>query len=58
MRDAAGVTKSSWRITVRQLESLVRLSEAMAKMYCSEEVFIFYIPILMYLNMINYCVTF
>lgn len=38
MRDAGGVTKSSWRITVRQLESLVRLSEAMAKMYCSEEV--------------------
>ncbi|KFM61958.1 Zygotic DNA replication licensing factor mcm6-B, partial [Stegodyphus mimosarum] len=38
MRDAAGVTKSSWRITVRQLESLVRLSEAMAKMSCSEEV--------------------
>ncbi|KAG8181898.1 hypothetical protein JTE90_026057 [Oedothorax gibbosus] len=39
MRDAAGVTKSSFRITVRQLESLVRLSEAMAKMYCSEEVY-------------------
>ncbi|GFS81381.1 zygotic DNA replication licensing factor mcm6 [Trichonephila clavipes] len=39
LRDAAGVTKSSWRITVRQLESLVRLSEAMAKMYCSEEVY-------------------
>ncbi|XP_055933914.1 DNA replication licensing factor MCM6-like [Argiope bruennichi] len=38
LRDAGGVTKSSWRITVRQLESLVRLSEAMAKMYCSEEV--------------------
>ncbi|XP_054707129.1 zygotic DNA replication licensing factor mcm6-like [Uloborus diversus] len=38
LRDAAGVTKSSWRITVRQLESLVRLSEAMAKMYCKEEV--------------------
>eukprot|EP00731_Ephydatia_muelleri_P012711 Em0007g21a len=33
-----GVTKSSWRITVRQLESMIRLSEAMARMYCSEEV--------------------
>ncbi|XP_015909008.1 DNA replication licensing factor MCM6 [Parasteatoda tepidariorum] len=39
LRDAAGVTRSSWRITVRQLESLVRLSEAMAKMHCSEEVY-------------------
>ncbi|CAH0389438.1 unnamed protein product [Bemisia tabaci] len=28
----------SWRITVRQLESLVRLSEAMAKMECSDDV--------------------
>ncbi|XP_065174596.1 DNA replication licensing factor MCM6-like [Sycon ciliatum] len=36
-RDSGG-TKSSWRITVRQLESLIRLSEAMARMYCSDEV--------------------
>ena len=34
----AGVTKSSWRITVRQLESMIRLSEAMSRMYCSDEV--------------------
>lgn len=33
-----GVTRSSWRITVRQLESMIRLSEAMAKMSCSDEV--------------------
>ena len=33
--DATGVTKSSYRITVRQLESLIRLSEAVAKLFCS-----------------------
>lgn len=33
-----GVTRSSWRITVRQLESMIRLSEAMARMSCSDEV--------------------
>ena len=30
--------RSSWRITVRQLESMIRLSEAQARMHCSEEV--------------------
>ncbi|XP_062337993.1 MCM6 minichromosome maintenance deficient 6, like isoform X1 [Osmerus eperlanus] len=34
----AGSSKSSWRITVRQLESMLRLSEAMARLYCSDEV--------------------
>ncbi|GBP40155.1 DNA replication licensing factor Mcm6 [Eumeta japonica] len=29
---------ATWRITVRQLESMVRLSEAMAKMHCSARV--------------------
>ena len=29
-----GAAKSSWRITVRQLESMIRLSEAMARMQC------------------------
>ena len=33
----AGSSKSSWRITVRQLESMLRLSEAMARLYCSDE---------------------
>ena len=37
-RDASGTTKSAWRITVRQLESIIRLSEAMARMACSDEV--------------------
>ncbi|KAJ3101302.1 MCM DNA helicase complex subunit mcm6 [Phlyctochytrium bullatum] len=33
--DATGVNKASYRITVRQLESMIRLSEALAKMTCS-----------------------
>ncbi|KAK3908270.1 DNA replication licensing factor Mcm6 [Frankliniella fusca] len=37
-RDGTGNGKSTWRITVRQLESMIRLSEAMAKMECSDEV--------------------
>ncbi|XP_004709896.1 DNA replication licensing factor MCM6 [Echinops telfairi] len=37
-RDGSGVTKSAWRITVRQLESMIRLSEAMARKHCCDEV--------------------
>lgn len=37
-RDSGTTGKSTWRITVRQLESMVRLSEAMAKLECSQEV--------------------
>lgn len=37
-RDSGTTGKSTWRITVRQLESMIRLSEAMAKMECSQEV--------------------
>ncbi|KAL3836521.1 hypothetical protein ACJMK2_021945 [Sinanodonta woodiana] len=37
-RDGTGASKSAWRITVRQLESMIRLSEAMARMHCQDEV--------------------
>jgi DNA replication licensing factor MCM6 len=36
--DAQGIGKSSYRITVRQLESMIRLSEAIAKANCVEEI--------------------
>ncbi len=34
--DAAPGSSTSYRITVRQLEALVRLSEALARLRCSE----------------------
>jgi DNA replication licensing factor MCM6 len=36
--DAQGSTKSSYRITVRQLESMIRLSEAIARASCSNDI--------------------
>ncbi|KAJ3005300.1 UNVERIFIED_CONTAM: MCM DNA helicase complex subunit mcm6 [Siphonaria sp. JEL0065] len=36
--DSTGVNKSSYRITVRQFESMIRLSEALAKLNCSPTV--------------------
>ncbi|KXZ56847.1 hypothetical protein GPECTOR_1g764 [Gonium pectorale] len=36
--DAAPGTQSSYRITVRQLEALIRLSEAMARVYCDKDI--------------------
>ncbi|XP_033838507.1 DNA replication licensing factor MCM6 [Periophthalmus magnuspinnatus] len=35
---SGGMSKSAWRITVRQLESMIRLSESMARMHCCDEV--------------------
>ena len=37
-RDTGGSAKSSWRISVRQLESMLRLSEAFARLHCADEV--------------------
>jgi DNA replication licensing factor MCM6 len=36
--DASSLSKSSYRITVRQLESMIRLSEGLARLHCDDEV--------------------
>lgn len=38
IRSESANSKTSWRITVRQLESLIRLSEAIARAHCEEVV--------------------
>jgi len=36
--DVVGSGKTSYRITVRQLESMIRLSEALARLYCDTKI--------------------
>jgi len=36
--DTLGRSRSAYRITVRQLESMIRLSEALARLHCNEEI--------------------
>ncbi|EGD72447.1 DNA replication licensing factor MCM6 [Salpingoeca rosetta] len=36
--DSSGLNKSSTRITVRQLESMIRLSEGLARLHCDDQV--------------------
>lgn len=39
LKDQGASGTSSWRVTARQLESMIRLSEALARMHFQNEVF-------------------
>ena len=41
--DSTGASRSCYRITVRQLESIIRLSEALARLNCDEKVQVEYV---------------
>ena len=41
--DCHGAQKAAYRITVRQLESMIRLSEALARLHCEKEIKVKYV---------------
>ena len=42
-KDCQGAQRAAYRITVRQLESMIRLSEALARLHCEKEIKVKYV---------------